>query len=360
MKDEVITIIGAGNGGFAMAADLALAGFRINLYELPQFQSNVEAISEVGGIEITGAARNGFAKLAKITTNIGEAVNDASYIIVVTQSLVHENIAALLAPVIRPDQFLYIMPGSGGSFLFAKKFREKGLKVSIAETITLPYGCRKKNPKSINVTRLLEGNMIGVLPSKNTGEVVNAFKTFYPDAIPMKNVLEAALYNPNLILHPAASVLNMARIEYAKGDFGLYQEGFSPSIMKVLFAIDREIMQIFEKLGMSVFSYKKLVEMRYKKSFEEQFFGLMCKLGSRGPFDVKTRYITEDVPIGLVLLASVGQWANVPTPTVDAIIQLAGLMNDTDYWPMGRTVEKLGIAQMTPDELHHFLREGEA
>jgi opine dehydrogenase len=358
LKNEHILIIGAGAGGSAMAADLTLAGWPVTLYEFPQFKENIEAVIETGGIEITGAAHTGFARLAKATTDIKEAVENATCIMVVTQALGHEKAARQLKPVIRPDQFLYIMPGSGASFIFANEFREAGKSVIISETLTLPYGCRKTGPNKVNISRFLKGNRVGVLPAKHLTASFEKFKNFYPDAVSMKNVLEVGLYNPNLILHPVGAILNMSRIEHAKGDFGLYQEGFNPCVLKVMDGIDREIMQIFETLGMTVLPYKKLFEMRYGLSFEEQFFGVMRKLGNRGPFDVKTRYITEDVPVGLILAASIGRWLNVPTPTIDALIQMGGLMNDTDYWDNGRTMEKLGISGWTVDQFKGFLEDG--
>lgn len=38
-----------------MAADLSLAGFKVNLVELPQFEYNPTAIRKRGGIQISGS-----------------------------------------------------------------------------------------------------------------------------------------------------------------------------------------------------------------------------------------------------------------------------------------------------------------
>lgn len=85
----------------------------------------------------------------------------------------------------------------------------------------------------------------------------------------------------------------------------------------------------------------------------------MREAGNRGPFDVKTRYITEDVPVGMVLIASLGQWLEVPTPAIHATIQFCGLMNEIDYWKEGRTLERLGLAKLNLNQLKRYLREGE-
>ena len=45
-----IAVIGAGNGGFAMAGDLTLAGYGINLFELPEFEHNILPVKDSVGI----------------------------------------------------------------------------------------------------------------------------------------------------------------------------------------------------------------------------------------------------------------------------------------------------------------------
>ena len=71
-----------------------------------------------------------------------------------------------------------------------------------------------------------------------------------------------------------------------------------------------------------------------------------------------SRFITEDVPYGLVLISSIGKRFNVPTPTVDAIIHLASVLNGADYRSEGITLEKLGLGDMTKEEIEEYLREG--
>jgi opine dehydrogenase len=360
MNEKTVAVIGAGNGGFTMAADLALSGWKIHLYEMPRFKENITPLLTEGGIHITGAANTGFAKLERITSDIKEAIEGAPCLMVNMVSLAHEEIAELLAPVIREDQAIFILPGNAGSLVFTNIFRKKGkkMKAPIAEVLTLPYGCRKTSPTSVNVSRLLGKTPLAAFPSRENNKALNLFQRFYPKTFLMANVLEVAINNPNIILHPAPSMLNMARIEFSKGDFGLYQEGFSPSVMKVMDGLDKEVMDLQKALGLPVYSYKKLFETRYEKSFEEQF-GFMRKAGNRGPFDVKTRYITEDVPVGMVLVASLGRRFGIPTPTFDATIQFCGLMNGIDYWKEGRTLKRLGLAHLNIEQFKKYLSEGE-
>jgi opine dehydrogenase len=78
-----------------------------------------------------------------------------------------------------------------------------------------------------------------------------------------------------------------------------------------------------------------------------------------GPYTLKARHLTEDVPYGLVTWASLGRMLGVPTPASEAIITLASILNKEDYWALGRTVEKMGIdPKWSKDRLSKYLEEG--
>ncbi len=42
---------------------------------------------------------------------------------------------------------------------------------------------------------------------------------------------------------------------------------------------------------------------------------------------------------------------DVPTPKVDAVIQIASIMTDVDYFTEGLTVDDLGIKGMNPEDV---------
>ncbi|MGE5139272.1 MAG: hypothetical protein ACM3JD_07420, partial [Rudaea sp.] len=79
-----IAVIGAGNGGTAMAGDLTLAGHECRLFEFPDWAGNVTAVQDKGGIQVTGVARTGFAPVALATTDMAAAVDGAELIMVTT------------------------------------------------------------------------------------------------------------------------------------------------------------------------------------------------------------------------------------------------------------------------------------
>ena len=78
-----------------------------------------------------------------------------------------------------------------------------------------------------------------------------------------------------------------------------------------------------------------------------------------GPFTIKNRYVTEDVPVGCHVYHELGKKFGVPTPIIDSMIVLGGVMNKTNFFETGLTLDELGIGHMTKEQMQAYLREGE-
>jgi len=352
---ENCAVLGAGAGGCAVAADLSLAGIEVNLYELPEFQKNLQSIIHRGGIEIRGKARQGFAKLNKVTTDIREAIRDVRYLFVTVQAVGHEIIAERCAPYLEDGQAIILFPGSAGSLQIAKTLKGLGVKknIFIGEAITLPYQCDLVGPAEVDVWGVTgPNNYFSAFPAKDTEKIIDDLRTVYPSLCPATNVLEVGLLNPNIVKHPMI-LFSVARLEFSKGPFCLNREGMTPSVWKVFNNVDAEKMAILKQLGLNSISDMELLARILPISYDD-----WVTLNPKRVMSVKSRFITEDVPIGMVLLSSIGKMIGVNTPTIDSIIHLCSVINETDYYKQGRTVEKLGISGINVETLNKFLDKG--
>ena len=356
---EKIAIIGAGNGGFAMAADLSLEGYEVNLFELPRFKANITSVLEKGGIEISGPMRAGFARLNLISTDLNEAISNCPSIMIVTQANAQEMLAEMLAPIVTPGQTIFLLPGSAGSLILGKKFREFGVgsDVHLAETVTLPYICRKTGENEVHVERRTGSLGLASFPAKDIDAVFPIFHDIYPDSYKMQNVLEVGLCNTNFIAHPAPALMSLSHIEFAQGNFNFYKDGCSPSVEKVIRALDNEIGRILDALHSTAVSPMAACERRFGMSWE-QIQEMRKGWDIRVDFATDKRFFTEDVQIGLVLISSLGDTLNLPTPLCDSIINISGIIEDTNFWDTGRTVSSLGLVHKSPEEIHQFLLTG--
>jgi opine dehydrogenase len=359
MNTKTICVLGAGNGGSAVAGDLTLAGHDCRLFEFPEFAANIEPIQAQGGIRVTGIARTGLARVELATTDLAEAVEGADLVMSTTVALAHERLARELVPLLEDGQVIVLWPGSGGTLAFRRVWDELGFdrRVVLAEAVTFPYCCRRlEGPGTVNIHRVDgPGVLLAALPASDTPAALAALEGTYANAVkPALNVLEPALYNPNIIVHPVGALLNMGRIEYSGGEFYMYKEGMTPSVKKVIYAMDAERSALFTALGYKPYTYDEI----FHASFANLTFEEFAATSSQGPFSMQDRYVTEDIPMGATLTVSLARKAGVPTPTYDAMIHLASVVNETDYYAAGRTLENLGLAGLSLAELETYLQTG--
>jgi len=376
MEKDLVAVLGGGNGGHAVAAELALAGYKVNFFELPQFAASFEKVLRTKEVRTEGITGENVAKLNMATTDVRQAIKDAEVLFVVTPAFGHRAMAEACAPFGQEGQIILLMPGSGGSLEFAKIFRQKKVKkeIPLAESVTLPYGARLKGPGHVSLFINALILPTGVFPSKRTAEVISTLKRFYPVITAAKDVVEVAINNPNPVVHPAATLLSATRIEHSKGEFYLYAEGMTPAVARTFESLNEERLALCKVMGYKLYHWDNVdfkdynlgeteEECRYRilnTSMDSCFGkdGIYAGMKMKGPEHLKDRYVTEDVPYGMVLLATLGSLLGVPTPTHDAVIQLASVVNRTNYWKTGRGVKELGLSSMDKQRLKTYLLEG--
>ncbi|NLM37105.1 MAG: NAD(P)-binding domain-containing protein [Firmicutes bacterium] len=360
--DPRICVLGAGHGGMAMAGHLGMAGYRVNLYN--RSEERLEPVRLLGGIELSGAIE-GFGPINLATSNIAEAVQDTDLLMVVVPANGHAFIAEQVAPYLRDGQYILLNPGrTGGALEFRAVLRRMGCQaqVILGEAQTLLYASRNINPAQVRIFGIKNNIPIAALPGNLTAELVARLRTIFPQFVPGDNVLKTSLNNIGAIFHPALTVLNAARIESTRGEFQFYMEGVTPSVAHVLEALDQERVAVAAALGIRAMSAREWLYVAYDAPGKTLFEAMRNNPGYKGinaPSMVDHRYLWEDVSMSLVPIASLGRHLNVPTPTIENIIHLASLMNQTDYWKEGRTIEKMGLAGLTVAEIRRLALEGD-
>jgi opine dehydrogenase len=358
------TVIGAGHGGKAMAGHLALMGFPTTLYN--RTPDNVTAIKKRGGIEIEGGDRgpHGFGRLAGVTSDMREALAKAEVIMVVVPSTAHVDIAKAAAPHLRDGQIIVLHPGrTCGAIEFVKVLKDNNCQadVTIAEAETLIYASRSEGPAQARIFSIKETVPLAAMPATRTSQVLEALAPAYPQYIDGVSVLHTGLNNMGAIFHPALTLLNAGRIESTGGDYQFYIDGVTPSVARVLEVLDRERVTVAASLGIRARTATEWLKMAYDASGEDLYEAVHNQPGYYGikaPSTLNHRYIFEDVPMSLVPIAALGQRYGVSVRGMDSIIRLACLIHRTDYWRRGRTLDKLGITELSVSEVTRYVNEG--
>jgi opine dehydrogenase len=361
---EKYTVIGAGHGGKAMAAHLALLGLKVTLYN--RTFEHINVIKKRGGIELESAedGPHGFGRLINVTSDMGEAVKKAQMIMVVVPSSAHADVAKTAAKHLKNGQIVILHPGrTCGALEFAKVLRDEGCtaNVTVAEAETFIYASRSDGPAQARIFRIKEAVPLAALPAIRNEQVLDAIRNVYPQFIDGVNVLTTGVNNMGTIFHPALTLLNAGWIEATHGDYQFYIDGVTPSVARVLEALDRERVTVASALGIRARTGLEWLKMAYDTSGEnlhEAIHNQPGYYGIKAPATLNHRYIFEDVPMSMVPLASLGERFGVSVRGMDSIIRLACIVHRTDYWKRGRTVDKLGIGDLSVGELTRYVTEG--
>jgi opine dehydrogenase len=359
-----ITVVGAGHGGKAMAAHLGLMGFPTVLYN--RTAANVAAIKELGGIYLESyeGGPRGFGKLERVTSNIADALKKAEMIMVVVPSSAHADVAKSCAPYLTDGQMIILHPGrTCGAIEFSKVIRDNGCTadVTIAETETFIYASRSDGPAQARIFRIKEAVPLAALPANRNHLVLDRVREVFSQFIDGGDVLQTGMNNMGAIFHPALTILNSGWIESTHGDFQFYIDGVTTSVARVLEALDRERVTVAASIGIRARTGMEWLKLSYDavgEDLNEAIHNQPGYYGINAPPTLNHRYIFEDVPMSLVPIASLGQRYGVAVSGIDGIIKLASIIHRTDYWRRGRTIEKLGINNLSTDELIHYVKEG--
>ena len=358
------SVFGAGHGGRAMAAHLALMGFDVALYN--RTPEHVEGIKARKGLDLEGGegGPHGFARLALVTSDIQTAVDFAEVLMVVVPSSAHASLAKNMAPYLRDGQIVILHPGrTCGAIEFDKVLRDSGCEVefTVAEAETFIYASRADGPAQSRIFRIKEAVPLAALPATKTRMVLDAIQPAYPQFIDGIDVLHTGLNNMGAIFHPAITILNAGRIEGTFGDFQFYIEGVTPSVARILEVLDRERVTVASSLGIRARTSLEWLQLAYDTQgddLHEAIHNQPGYFGIKAPSSLKHRYIFEDVPMSLVPMTALGKRYGVSVRGMDSMVRLANFIHSTDYWRHGRTLDRLGIENYSVSELQVFVREG--
>lgn len=354
------TIIGGGNGGQTTSGHLGMMGFDVTLYDI--FEETVKTINEQGGIYLKDAL-TGFGKVTCATTDMEKAVSDADIIFVTVPATAHVNVAKACAPYLKDGQIVILNPAATfGSLAFLKTLDDEGCTadVVLGETNTLLYGCRVIKPGTTQVFGLKNRILTAVLPATETDRVVGLLQTAFPQFEPCDSILVTSFDNTNPILHPATTLFNAGEIESSE-EWRFYVDGFTPSIGRYVEQMDEERMAIGRAFGLNLLSCREQMEVEYNV-FQDTLANAVSKnpvyQDIKGQKSLDTRYLTEDIPMGLVPFIELGKMLDLPTTHLETTATMGQLLLGKDLMQNARTLESLGIEGMEKDDLIEFVQTG--
>lgn len=364
-----IAVFGGGHAAFAHAADLTLRGFDVRLCELEELADTIQPVQARGGIvsdptPTTGLIA-GFAPLEIVTTDPELALDGAHVVFLVVPAFAQAAFARAMAPFLKPEQIVVLSPASfGGAVTFSAALQAAGCPAPprLVEAQSMMYACRKSGPATIRISGVKEGLRMAVFPARHTEAVMATLLGIFPTLHRAPNILWTWLSNPNPIGHPPITILNAGWIEQTGGNFLFYLEGGTPSVFRVVEALDAERMAIGAAWDLALEAHEDLPEIWYGHQARRAGTGqtprqvVYATIKSEPKLD--SRYLTEDLPFGLVPWEDMGRLVGVKTPLITGIINLGNVLLGRDFRAEGLTLERIGLGGLAPQQLAQLVEEG--
>lgn len=344
-----VTIIGAGNVGVAFAADLSIKGHDVTLLKTSSHKSESFDRLIHNGRRVYLKEKGVYTEttIKEVSKDLSK-VADAEIIFCTIQSNYYEGLVERIHQYLHKDQIVVCICSYASSYYFDKHCRELPMLIEA----TGPYleGRVELNDKQDEVVFRVGCRLVrcpfAASPSQNQKEKIeklhnlcNSFKHEY-------SVIESALLNPNMVLHTVGSIMSLSRIEYSKGNFCMYREAYTrnnKATLDIMLKLDEEKKKVLKTLHQRPIDIFKAGGFMGENKLESFYRYSESNDRAISPTSVHSRYITEDVSEGLVLMESIANHIGFELSVTSSLITLASVALGIDFRKTGRTVQKLGI-----------------
>jgi len=374
MKIETITICGGGNAAHTIIPIIRnnFSG-KINLFlpygnEATHFK---KLIDEKRFLTATIGDKKLYGRPDKVSKLAKDVCKEADLILMPLPAFAHEPTLLQIAPFLKEEAIIGAIPARSGFEYAALKILKdnKKEKVKIFGMQTLPWACRiKEYAASVNILGKKNSVGIAAFPHQITSELASALSCILDLKIePLPNMLTLSLANVGQIIHPGIMYglfKGKEELKYRKEEIPLFYQGVTKEISQTLKTMSDEILLLTKEiknkdksidldqvLGLKdwlIYSYKDSIAD--KSTLQSCFVTNRAYQGLRAPMkkinddhflpDFQARYLTEDVPYGLVVTKSIAQLAKVDIPIIDEVILTTSKWIGKEYIKGGCLEEK--------------------
>jgi opine dehydrogenase len=353
-----IAIIGSGGIGRGYAAYLSAHGHQPVLWS-----PSGAALTDFAGaapLAATGKIEGVFP--VAVASSCAEAVAAADAVIIAVQANGFRAACDALAPHLGAGHAIIISAHSSFAALYLHRLlRQRGLELPIAAWATTALTARKSGPRGVHVSGIRKRLDVATLPACHGPAGLALCQALFGDRFQLReDMLAIMLSNLNPPAHMASMLGNLTRAE--RGEDWPNYGSITPAVGRIIEALDTERLALAKAFGLSVRS----VQEHYALSFgvAPGPVGEMAAAVYRmrpelaGPKTLDTRFITEDVPFGLVPLAFLGATCGVPLPVHQAGIALFDAIMARDFRAENDLLPALGLEGLSATELREALRTG--
>ena len=401
--------------GRAFLADYLGKGYEVIGYTRPTEHGLVvvNKINELGGLylerpENSNKEQSRFIELGRgrVTTELADLVDNSDLIIIALPSTFHENAVREMCDLGIWKRRIPIILSPSRSFASPYMWKIVGDRYPIVCFSTCPYSCKAPKPEVALIKRR-KRTYVASLEGEISRPQVNMLRELFPQAALTTIPALTSLNNIGGVFHCATYMLNIDEIDRRKASgeiFSFYMDGIAsrPEVGAVLEQIDQVRLQIAHELGIKTFGLKEKprediwrkltnglraleeesaddieVLRRIRKEFTEYLDN--CVLSAQHWLDItygvvriegeslsdaigrtptyqknsvpQLRYVTEDIPTGLVVFEALAKLLDIDASVCTKIIDMYNEHFKADARAVGRNLN-----DFTKEEIVSYLQ----
>lgn len=356
-----IAICGGGNAAHTLAGMISakpghLAGVYLSFPdEARRWQIGA---AQNGGMVVHFPDRTITGQPHTISSDPAEVIPGSDIVLLALPAFAHEQVLLKISPYLRPGAWVGALPARGGfEWESALHLGQLYPSLTVFGLQTLPWACRIE----------AYGHAVEVKGSKAVVEVASLPKDKAPQvAATLENLLDVrlkpvscflclTLANTGQLLHPGLFYgLFRDWQGEAYREAPLFYQGVNDDAVEILEQMSGEVQAIRENLSAAfpcmdfspVRSLFDWIRLCYEGDIEDKstlksclatnrsYTGLTAPMKKNGfgylP-DFQSRYLTEDIPYGLIVTRGIAELTGVETPAIDRVIHWAQERMDRKY-----------------------------
>lgn len=283
-----------------------------------------------------------------ISNQASEAIPGADLVILALPAYARAAVLETIAPHLTGNVWVGSLPGSGGfDWLVQKALQGASASVSIFGAQRVPYISRIIHyGREVFGSSKKEGIAIAAIPQSRCSEIASILEDILQMPVScLSNFLEISLATSNPILHPAR--IYTLFHDYETGRFWqepiLFYEGWDDAASELLIRMDREVHDIFAHIPLDLSGISPLLKhygVQNAQELTRKISGIASFKGIPTPMleteegfipDFQSRYFTEDIPFGLLIIKGVAAITGTATPAIDKVLTWAQEMMHKEY-----------------------------
>lgn len=327
----VVGIVGCGGIALGYAAFLTQSGHRPVVWS-PSGASSLSLNDH--DLVVSGKIEGCFP--IHLAGSAEELVSGADVVIVAVPGYAHRKMIDAIVPFAREGQVFIISAQLSFSGVYlSRSLATRGIHADVAAWATTVLMSRRTDPTSISVGGIRQMLEIAALPSEAGQRCLDLCRSLFGDRFRLvSDILAIALGNLNPPIHLASALCNFTRIE--KGEYWANYDGITPSVARLIEVLDKERLMLAEAYGVKV----RTVQEHYQLTFGFREGNSVAEMAARvhdqrqgppGPTSLDTRFVTEDVPFGIVPVLTLAMKRGIDLPLHRAGVQLVSALYGRDF-----------------------------